>query len=48
VLPFCFREAVDRLNPEIPFKARDEAIKKVLRAESQDLVTIIALFTKCW
>jgi len=26
------------LNPKIPKEAREEAIKKVLRAESQDLV----------
>ncbi|MDK2892992.1 type I restriction endonuclease [Methanohalophilus sp.] len=32
------REAIDALNPNIPESARDEALKKVLREESQDLV----------
>ncbi|XMB91036.1 type I restriction endonuclease subunit R [Methanosarcina hadiensis] len=38
ILPRRLREAVDRLNPKIPAEAREEAIKKVLRAESQDPV----------
>ena len=38
VLPFRLRAAVDSLNQNIPKEAREEAIKKVLRAESQDLV----------
>ncbi|AKB36314.1 Type I restriction-modification system, restriction subunit R [Methanosarcina siciliae C2J] len=38
ILPRRLRAAVDRLNPKIPAGAREEAIKKVLRAESQDLV----------
>jgi type I restriction enzyme R subunit len=38
VLPFRLRAAVDSLNEKIPKEAREEAIKKVLRAESQDLV----------
>ena len=38
VLPFRLRAAVDMLNPEIPKEAREEAVKKVLREESQDLV----------
>jgi len=32
------REAIDRFNPEIPAEAKDEAVKRVLRAESPDLV----------
>jgi type I restriction enzyme, R subunit len=38
VLPFRLKAAVDSLNQNIPKEAREEAIKKVLRAESQDLV----------
>ena len=38
MLPFRLRAAVDSLNEKIPKEAREEAIKKVLRAESQDLV----------
>ncbi len=38
MLPFRLRAAVNRLNPNIPEVAREEAVKKVLRAESQDLV----------
>ncbi|KKH45976.1 DEAD/DEAH box helicase [Methanosarcina sp. 1.H.A.2.2] len=38
VLPHRLRAAVDRLNPKIPSEAREEAVKKVLREESQDLV----------
>ncbi len=38
MLPFRLRTAVDSLNKNIPKEAREEAIKKVLRAESQDLV----------
>ena len=32
-------DAIDRLNPDIPAEAREEAFKKVLRAESPDLIT---------
>jgi len=38
ILPRRLRAAVDILNPGIPAGAREEAIKKVLRSESQDLV----------
>ena len=38
ILPRRLRAAVDKLNPGIPAGAREEAIKKVLRDESQDLV----------
>ncbi|MCO5382145.1 MAG: type I restriction endonuclease [Methanosarcina barkeri] len=38
VFPFRLRAAVDKLNPGIPVGAREEAIKRVLREESQDLV----------
>ncbi|WP_205793690.1 type I restriction endonuclease subunit R [Methanosarcina sp. MSH10X1] len=38
ILPRRFRAAIDKLNPKIPAGAREEAIKKVLREESQDLV----------
>ncbi len=37
-LPRRLRAVVDKLNPEIPAGAREEAIKEVLREESQDLV----------
>src|SRR3990167_7080088 len=32
------REAIDRFNPEIPAEAKDEAVKRILRTESPDLV----------
>jgi len=32
------RNAIDRFNPEIPSEAKDEAIKRILRTESPDLV----------
>jgi len=32
------REAIDRFNPEIPAEAKEEAIRCILRTESQDLV----------
>jgi len=32
------REAIDRFNPQIPAEAKDEALKRILRAESPDLV----------
>lgn len=32
------REAIDRLNPKIPAEAKDEALKRILRSESPDLV----------
>ncbi|MDY0130220.1 MAG: type I restriction endonuclease, partial [Methanosarcina vacuolata] len=38
ILPRRLRDAVDKLNPGIPAGAREDAIKKVLREESQDLV----------
>ncbi|NJD78880.1 MAG: hypothetical protein FIB08_17605 [Candidatus Methanoperedens sp.] len=31
-------EAIDKINPNIPKEAREEAIKKVLRSESQQIV----------
>lgn len=33
------REAINRINPNIPKDAKEEAVKKVLRVESQNLVT---------
>ena len=38
VLAGRLREAIDRLNPDIPQEAREEALRKVLRAESPSLV----------
>ncbi|MGB9940117.1 type I restriction endonuclease [Methanosarcina sp.] len=38
ILPRRLRAAIDILNPGIPAGAGEEAIKKVLREESQDLV----------
>ncbi len=38
VLVGRLRDAVERLNPEIPAEARDEAIRKVLHPESPSLV----------
>ena len=32
------REAMDRFNPKIPAEAKDEAVKRILRTESPDLV----------
>ena len=32
------RDAIDRLNPDIPLDAKEEALKKVLRTESPELV----------
>ena len=32
------REAIDRFNLKIPAEAKDEAVKRILRAESPDLV----------
>jgi type I restriction enzyme R subunit len=34
VLVNRLRDAIDRLNPDVPYDAREEALKKVLRAES--------------
>jgi len=33
-----FREAIDRFNSDIPTEAKEEAIKRILRTESPDLV----------
>ena len=38
VLAGRLENAIDKLNPDIPSGARDEAVKKVLRSESQNLV----------
>ena len=38
VLVGRLRAAIDRLNPEIPAQARDEAVRKVLRPESPKLI----------
>ncbi|MCZ7356566.1 MAG: type I restriction endonuclease [Candidatus Methanoperedens sp.] len=38
VLVERLRDAVDRINPNIPEEAREEAIKKVLRTESPQLI----------
>ena len=32
------RKAIDRFNPEIPAEAKDEALKRILRTESPDLI----------
>ncbi|MBL7139088.1 MAG: type I restriction endonuclease subunit R, partial [Bacteroidales bacterium] len=32
------RDAIDKLNPDIPFEAREDALKKMLRAESPALI----------
>jgi type I restriction enzyme R subunit len=39
VLKTRLEQAIARLNPSIPREAQEEALKKVLRAESPDLVT---------
>lgn len=38
VLITRLRDAIDRLNPTIPYDAREEALKKVLRTESPNLL----------
>jgi len=38
VLVTRLRDAIDKLNPDIPFEAREDALKKVLRAESPALI----------
>ncbi len=38
VLTNRLRDAIDRLNPDIPFDAKEEALKKVLRTDSQNLL----------
>ena len=38
VLTMRLREAIDRINPAIPTEAKEEAIKRILRTESPDLV----------
>ena len=38
VLVGRLRDALRRINPSVPDAAIDEAIKRVLRSESQDLV----------
>ena len=38
VLAGRLREAVERLNPQVPTEAREEALRKVLRVESPSLV----------
>ena len=38
VLEGRLREAVDRLNPEIPVEAREEALRKVIRPDSPSLI----------
>lgn len=40
------REAIDRYNPEIPRDAKEEALKKVMRSESPDLVANNEAFHK--
>ncbi|MFO8015700.1 MAG: type I restriction endonuclease subunit R [Candidatus Woesearchaeota archaeon] len=39
VLKDRLKKAIDRLNPNIPREAKEEALKKVLRAESPNLIT---------
>ena len=41
VLVNRLRDAIDRLNPDIPFEAREEALKKVLRSDSPNLRGIL-------
>ncbi len=38
VLVERLKDAIDKLNPDMPKEAREEAVKKVLRIESQKLV----------
>lgn len=38
VLVNRLRDAIDKLNPDIPFEAKEDALKKVLRVESQSLI----------
>jgi type I restriction enzyme, R subunit len=38
VLITRLRDAIDKLNPNIPFEAREDALKKVLRTDSTDLI----------
>ena len=38
VLKWRLRDAVERLNPEVPDEAREEAIRKVLNPDSPSLV----------
>ncbi|MFH1937677.1 MAG: type I restriction endonuclease subunit R, partial [Bacteroidota bacterium] len=38
VLVTRLRDAIDKLNPDIPFEAREDALKKVLRTESPALI----------
>ncbi len=38
VLITRLRDAIDRLNPNIPYEAREDALRKVLRTESNDLL----------
>ncbi len=39
VLVERLKAAVDRLNPHLPPEAREDMIRKILRAESRDLLT---------
>ncbi|MCK4500409.1 type I restriction endonuclease subunit R, partial [Candidatus Babeliales bacterium] len=39
ILVTRLRDAIDKLNPSIPYEAREDAIKKVLRSESPLLIT---------
>jgi type I restriction enzyme R subunit len=38
------RAAIERLNPSIPFEAKEEALRKVLRVDGPDLITANRLF----
>ena len=44
VLTNRLRDAIDKHNPDIPFEAKEEALKKVLRIESQNLLINNELF----
>ncbi len=46
VLVERLKNAVERLNPSVPKEAKEEAIKKVLRAESPDVLVNNQLFHK--
>ena len=47
VLANRLQQAIDRINPSIPSEAREEALKKVLRAASVDILARMKLFMSC-
>ncbi|MBI3651774.1 MAG: type I restriction endonuclease subunit R [Acidobacteria bacterium] len=46
VLTTRLRDAIDKLNPNIPYDAREEALKKVLRTDSPNLLVNNEIFHK--